>query len=56
MRLLKRNNYDLGEKKMIKKSLMLVFISILTLSLVACGTSNSGSDKEKNQSIMKNLR
>ena len=56
MRLLKRNNYDLGEKKMIKKSLMLVFISILTLSLVACGTSNSGSDKEKNQSTMKNLR
>ncbi|MDU2099258.1 MAG: zinc ABC transporter substrate-binding protein, partial [Staphylococcus sp.] len=32
---------------MIKKSLMLVFISILTLSLVACGTSNSGSDKDK---------
>ena len=47
MRLLKRNNYDLGEKKMIKKSLMLVFISILTLSLVACGTSNSGSETDK---------
>ena len=55
MRLLKRNNYDLGEK-MIKKSLMLVFISILTLSLVACGTSNSGSDKDKNQRTMKSLR
>ena len=55
MRLLKRNNYDLGEEKMIKKSLMLVFISILTLSLVA-GTSNSGSDKDKNQRTMKSLR
>ena len=52
MRLLKRNNYDLGEK-MIKKSLMLVFISILTLSLVACGTSNSGSETDKNQRTMK---
>ncbi|MGW9855817.1 zinc transport system substrate-binding protein [Staphylococcus hominis] len=31
---------------MIKKSLMLVFISILTLSLVACGTSNNDKDKK----------
>ena len=40
---------------MIKKSLMLVFISILTLSLVTWNI-NSGSDKDKNQRTMKSLR
>ena len=41
MQILKRNNFDLGDVHMYKKGFILLFVAILTLSLAACGKSDS---------------